>query len=117
MPQNCSRDYSAIVDYVDDTFLHGSPQDKASLKDMFAVTDLDHDDDAASAITSPIFYWQSITFTSNYSQFYQMCDAIEGVVPGQPKDFGVGGVGLPKALPNFANWFKSQYLPDCKHTF
>ncbi|KAK6084908.1 serine carboxypeptidase S28 [Seiridium cupressi] len=112
MPQNCSRDYSAIVDHVDDVFTNGSPQDKASLKAMFAVVDLDHDDDAASAITSPIFYWQEISFTSNYSQFYQMCDAIEGAGSGLNGTFSGDGVGLSKALPNFAAWFKSEYLPD-----
>ncbi|KAF7531733.1 hypothetical protein G7054_g8596 [Neopestalotiopsis clavispora] len=111
MPQNCSHDYAAIVDYVDDTFLHGSPQDKQSLKEMFAVQDLDHDDDAAGAITSPASVWQDIQFTSQDSQFYEMCDAIEGVVPGQPKVYSDAGVGLHAALPNFANWFKSKYLP------
>lgn len=114
MPQNCSHDYAAIVDYVDDTFLHGSPQDKQSLKEMFAVQDLDHDDDAAGAITSPASVWQDIQFTSQDSQFYEMCDAIEGVVPGQPKVYSDAGVGLQAALPNFANWFKSKYLPHCK---
>ncbi|KAI0133968.1 serine carboxypeptidase S28 [Xylariales sp. AK1849] len=113
MPQNCSRDYSAIIDHVDNTFLNGSQEDKDSLKEMFAVQDLDHDDDAASAIASPIFYWQSITFTSNYSQFYEMCDAIEGVLPNATKPGGYSdqGVGVDLALPNFASWFKAKYLP------
>lgn len=113
MPQNCSQDYSSIVDYVDNIFMHGSPEDKVSLKEMFAVEELDHDDDAASAITSPIFSWQEITFSSNTSQFYQMCDAIQGAVPGQAKNFSDQGVGLTQALPNFASWFKSKYIPDC----
>lgn len=114
MPQNCSHDYSAIVDHVDDIFMNGSPQDKQELKEMFSLQDLKHDDDAASAITGPVFEWQTISFTSNYSLFYQMCDAIEGVVPGKEKLYSVSGVGLQQALPNFANWFKFIYLPGRK---
>lgn len=114
MPQNCSHDYSAIVDYVDAVFINGSPQDKQELKEMFSLQDLEHDDDAASAITGPISEWQTISFTSHYSLFYQMCDAIEGVVPGKRKHSSASGVGLQQALPNFANWFKSIYLPGRK---
>jgi hypothetical protein len=52
MPKNCSADYEAIIDHIDSVFMQGSDEDKTSLKEMFAVQDLDHDDDAASAIVS-----------------------------------------------------------------
>ncbi|ETS81172.1 hypothetical protein PFICI_06174 [Pestalotiopsis fici W106-1] len=112
MPRNCSHDYAAIVEHVDDIFLHGSTQEKQELKQMFAVQDLNHDDDAAGAITAPITLWQSITPRTGYSQFYQMCDAIEGAVPGRSRNYSDAGVGLQQALPNFANWYTSKYLPD-----
>src|ERR1700712_2391031 len=50
MPNNCSKDYEAIIDHVDSVFLQGTDQDKATLREMFAVQELEHDDDAASAI-------------------------------------------------------------------
>ncbi|KAK8024583.1 serine carboxypeptidase S28 [Apiospora rasikravindrae] len=111
MPKNCSSDYSAIIDYVDKTFTQGSDEDKKDLKKMFAVDDLEMDDDAASAISSPIWAWQSIQFDSGYSKFYQMCDAIEGAFTNTTYTYGEQGVGLKNALPNFAKWFKASYLP------
>ncbi|KAI0126464.1 serine carboxypeptidase S28 [Xylariales sp. AK1849] len=111
MPQNCSADYSAIIDHVDNVFVNGTDEEKVALKQMFAVEDLEHDDDAASAISSPIWSWQSIQFYSGYSTFYQMCDAIEGFTPDTAGTYTDGGVGLSKALPNFAAWFTSNYLP------
>ncbi|KAH8671658.1 serine carboxypeptidase S28 [Xylariales sp. PMI_506] len=114
MPQNCSNDYAAIVDYVDGVFTNGTDDAKVSLKAMFGLAELAHDDDAATAIASPIGVWQSIQQTSNYSQFYQMCDAIEGVLPNVTTanmTFSASGVGVEAALPRFANWFTSAYLP------
>lgn len=45
--------------------------------------------------------------------FVNMCDAVEGAaddVPGSaiPEE----GVGLEKALPNFASWFKTDYIAN-----
>ncbi|KAI1370181.1 putative serine peptidase [Hypoxylon crocopeplum] len=114
MPKNCSNDYSAIIDYVDDTFTYGSRKEKADLKQLFGLQGLPHLDDAAAAISSPIWAWQSIQFYSGYSVFYQMCDAIEGVFPNATitsNDANSRAVGLKKALPNFAKWFKAEYLP------
>ncbi|KAI1466238.1 peptidase S28 [Daldinia caldariorum] len=110
MPKNCSEDYAAIINYVDKVFVNGSQNETATLKQLFGLQDLAHLDDVAAAISSPIWAWQSIQFTSGYSQFYQMCDAIENsTVPlnsSSPR-----GVGLEIALPNFAKWFTEQYLP------
>lgn len=81
---------------------------------MFALDDLEMDNDAASAISSPIWAWQSIQFDSGYSKFYQMCDAIEGASTNASYTYGDTGVGLKNALPNFANWYKKSYLPGCE---
>ncbi|ORY69115.1 serine carboxypeptidase S28 [Pseudomassariella vexata] len=111
MPKNCSKDYEAIIEHVDGVFINGSAEEKTALKQMFAVEALAHDADAASAISSPIWAWQSISMTTGYSQFYQMCDAIEGVVENTTATYSPDGVGLDKALPNFANWFITKYIP------
>ncbi|KAF3058586.1 putative serine protease K12H4.7 [Daldinia childiae] len=114
MPKNCSEDYAAIIDHVDKIFTNGSQEDTASLKQLFELQDIVHLDDVAAAISSPIWAWQSIQFTSGYSQFYQMCDAIEGFSPNSTIPLNSSsprGVGLEIALPNFAEWFKAHYLP------
>ncbi|RYP15867.1 hypothetical protein DL766_009291 [Monosporascus sp. MC13-8B] len=112
MPKNCSSDFSAIIDYVDRVFLHGSRKQKDDLKQLFGLQDVRHGDDAAAAISAPIWAWQSIQLYSGYSKFYQMCDAIEGVSPSTTvAEFSKRGVGLKKALPNYAKWYTTSYLP------
>ncbi|KAI1394425.1 endoprotease endo-Pro [Hypoxylon trugodes] len=113
MPKNCSSDYTAIIDHVDKVFTQGSSEEQDSLKQLFGLQDIAHLDDAASAISSPIWAWQGIQQSSGYSTFYQMCDAIEGFSPNSttiPSN-STSGVGLEKALPNFAKWYKAEYLP------
>ncbi|KAI1808820.1 peptidase S28 [Daldinia bambusicola] len=110
MPKNCSEDYAAIIDYVDKVFVNGSQNETANLKQLFGLQDLAHLDDVAGAISSPIWAWQSIQFTSGYSQFYQMCDAIENSTVSLNSS-SPHGVGLEIALPNFAKWFTEHYLP------
>ncbi|KAI1336692.1 putative serine peptidase [Xylariaceae sp. FL0016] len=117
MPHNCSKDYQAIVEHVDRVFAHGSPKEQGKLKDMFGLGTLPHIDDVAVAISSPIWEWQNIQFYSGYSQFYQMCDAIEGFLPNSTNStvhnaLSASGIGLKRALPNFATWFRREYLPQ-----
>ncbi|KAI8965241.1 peptidase S28 [Daldinia sp. FL1419] len=81
MPKNCSEDYAAIIGHVDEVFTSGTRKEVDNLKKLFGLQNLSHLDDAAAAISSPIWAWQSIQFTSSYSEFYQMCDAIEGFFP------------------------------------
>lgn len=118
MPKNCSLDYEKIIDHVDAVFTSGTAEEKQALKQQFQLQDLEHDDDAAVAISSPIWEWQNIQFYSGYSQFYQMCDAIEGVDGNSSGNYSIEysdqGVGLTKALPNFAAWFTTNYLPGSK---
>ncbi|RYP51476.1 hypothetical protein DL768_003206 [Monosporascus sp. mg162] len=117
MPKNCSKDFSAIIDYVDGVFLHGSRKQKADLKRLFGLQGVRHGDDAAAAISAPIWAWQSIQLYSGYSTFYQMCDAIEGVSPNTTlAESSKDGVGLKKALPNYAKGYTTSYLPVCRPT-
>ncbi|OIW23514.1 serine carboxypeptidase S28 [Coniochaeta ligniaria NRRL 30616] len=121
MPKNCSRDFERIVDYVDGIIAAKNTTEVNKLKALFRLEGLSHDDDFAAAIGWPLGEWQSTQFFSNYSTFYQMCDTMEGVrlpsangtnqrvsnatVPG------VGGIGVGKALPNYAAWFRNEFLP------
>jgi len=81
-------------------------------------------------VGSVVNSWQSTSPTTNYSGFFKMCDSVEGVRPVEIYGSNVTnsttppfrnittipatGVGLEKALPNFALWFKNEYLPDSK---
>ncbi|KAI1140057.1 peptidase S28 [Hypoxylon sp. FL0543] len=114
MPKNCSKDFTAIINYVDEVFTHSSPKEQARLKQLFGLQELAHVEDVAAAISYPIYAWQKIQFVSGYSQFYQMCDAIEGFFPNSTATFnGTSscGIGLKRALRNYAKWYKTQYLP------
>ncbi|KAK3326997.1 serine carboxypeptidase S28 [Cercophora scortea] len=128
MPQNCSADMSRIVDYIDGVFDSGNDGDILELKTMFGLEELSHVDDVAAAIGTTLGAWQGIQVFSNYSMFFQMCDTIEGVrpidkpatntttnatsTPAQTTPVPAAGVGLEKALRNFAGWFKRKFLPD-----
>jgi hypothetical protein len=47
------------------------------------------------------------------SLFLHMCDAIEGAVDGVPgSTIPEEGIGLEKALPNFASWFKTYFIAN-----
>lgn len=45
MPKNCSKDVSLVVDYMDSVFAKGTAAEKLSLKKMFGLEYLTHDDD------------------------------------------------------------------------
>ncbi|KAM7186467.1 serine carboxypeptidase S28 [Rhypophila sp. PSN 637] len=127
MPANCSADIAQIVNHVDKVLDEKNATNTEALKESFGLGDLAYDDDFAAALSSPLGMWQTISFTSNYSRFFQMCDTIEGVravdfqndgnnvaVNGTGKwnhTISAHGVGLEKALPNFAAWYKYEFLP------
>ncbi|KAL1861845.1 hypothetical protein VTK73DRAFT_6905 [Phialemonium thermophilum] len=120
MPRNCSRDLERIVEHIDGVIGEGNATEIAQLKESFGLQDLSHADDFGAALAFPLGDWQAIDFYSNYSEFFQMCDTIEGVRAVSPNKTNTAtnatipsadGVGLEKALANFASWFKVEYLP------
>ncbi|KAK2023603.1 serine carboxypeptidase S28 [Colletotrichum zoysiae] len=114
MPKNCSRDFERIIDYVDTVLTKGTSDDIYALKKKFGMQDVLHDDDFASALSSPLGYWQSIQQYSGYSDFYAMCDTVEGVAGNAATRNstapGPDGVGLTKALDNFAAWWRAEMI-------
>lgn len=70
-----------------------------------------------SALIGPLGYWQSIQLYSGYSAFYEMCDTVQGAIgnfSAPNATYSANGVGLPKALDNYANWWSTNYLPGSK---
>ncbi len=47
MPQNCSRDVSRVVNYIDRVNESGSEKKLQQLKEMFGLGDIEHFDDFA----------------------------------------------------------------------
>lgn len=111
MPQNCSKDISLVIDYVDNVFLHGTEEEKTELKARFGLGSLKHNDDFAQALEWGPWLWQSNSFYSGYSGFYQFCDAIENVAAGAATTPDANGVGLEKALSGYANWVNTTLIP------
>ena len=115
MPKNCSADLSRVVNYMDGILTNGTASQKTALKAKFGLAAVEHDDDFVAAIENGPWLWQSNSFTTNYSGFFQFCDFIENVaaagnfsnntIPGPE------GVGLTKALNGYASWTQSQLLP------
>ncbi|KDN67486.1 putative serine carboxypeptidase S28 [Colletotrichum sublineola] len=109
MPKNCSRDFERIIEHVDTVLTNGTKDEIHALKEKFAMQDVVHNDDFASALSGPLGFWQSIQQYSGYSDFFAMCDAVEGVTSNSTIP-GADGVGLPKALDNFASWWRPNMI-------
>ncbi|KAI0019858.1 serine carboxypeptidase S28-domain-containing protein [Xylariomycetidae sp. FL0641] len=115
-PKNCSADLGAVIDYVDNTLLHGSPKEKYALKKKFMLTDLE-DADFAAAIENGPWQWQGGQFYSEsvngFTPYYQFCDYVENAWPNTSHPVpGPEGVGLTKALNGYAKWWIDLALPD-----
>ena len=115
MAQNCSKDVSLVVDYIDGVLTNGTASNITSLKTMFRLQDLEHNDDFAQALENGPWLWQSNQFYTNYSGFYKFCDFVENVAAAgnftNSTVPGAEGVGLTKALDGYAKWFTSTLLP------
>lgn len=111
MPSNCSKDVTLVVEHVDDVLSTGSEAEKLNLKIMFGLQNLTHDGDVASALQNGPWAWQSNSFTTGYSNFYQFCDAVEGVTGGNSTIPTAQGVGLTKALAGYSSYIKNQVIP------
>ncbi|KAJ5692913.1 hypothetical protein N7462_002336 [Penicillium macrosclerotiorum] len=116
MPQNCSKDVSRVINYIDSVNETGTEKQLLSLQEMFGLGDLEYDD-FASALQNGPWLWQSNSFYSGYSNFYQFCDYIENVENKTAKVPGADGVGLEKALQGYAKWFKKIWLPGSCNSY
>ncbi|KAH9943800.1 peptidase S28 [Amylocystis lapponica] len=108
MPQNCSNDVQAVINYIDTTFTFGTPAEINSIKTMFNMN-LSHLDDFAGALRNNLWDWQSLQPDSGPDQqFFQFCDALEvknGVsAPAQ-------GWGLQHALQAWSSYWATTYYP------
>ncbi|KAL7931763.1 peptidase S28 [Trichoderma chlorosporum] len=112
MPQNCTSDYSQVIQHVDQVLLGNNEKAKQQLKTQFGLGDLEHDDDFATALNNALYTWQSQLFSDPSEPLQQMCDYVENQWPGSNAPAaGAKGVGLTKALTGLAKWFNEVSLP------
>lgn len=114
MAKNCSKDVSLVIDYMDKILMGHNQTAKVELKTMFGLESVEHDDDFMGVLENGPWLWQSNSFYTGYSGFFQFCDAIEGVEAGAAVTPDADGVGLTKALAGYANWVNTTVLPGCK---
>lgn len=117
MPTNCSADVSLVISHIDSILLNGTSSQKKSLKKKFGLEALTHDDDFASALENGPWLWQSNTFYSGYSAFYEFCDYVENAAGSAANGSvpGAEGVGVEKALSGYAEWMREVLVPGCTY--
>ncbi|MCJ1312185.1 hypothetical protein MMC25_005859 [Agyrium rufum] len=112
MPTNCSKDTNLVINHVDQVLTTGTDAEKQSLKEMFGLGSVTHGSDFAEVLANGPYLWQSNSFTTGYSGFFQWCDFVEGVAGNENATMPDGnGVGLNKALAGYANWVKEVVVP------
>ncbi|KAI9051530.1 hypothetical protein LZ554_004576 [Drepanopeziza brunnea f. sp. 'monogermtubi'] len=111
MPKNCSSDITAVVEHMDKVFMKGTDAEKLALKTQFGLESLEHNDDVMGVLEYGPWLWQSNSFSTGYSGFFKFCDAIEGVEAGAAVTPDANGIGLEKALPNYAKWVNETQIP------
>ncbi|EPE29559.1 alpha/beta-Hydrolase [Glarea lozoyensis ATCC 20868] len=111
MPKNCSKDLSLVIDYMDKVWNTGSAAEKLALKTKFGLQGLAQPADVMATLEYGPWLWQSNSFTTGYSGFFQFCDAIENVTAGAAVTPDANGVGVQTALEGYAKWTKAKLLP------
>ncbi|TVY33265.1 putative extracellular serine carboxypeptidase [Lachnellula subtilissima] len=119
MPKNCSKDVSAVIDYMDNVWAHGTDAEKLALKtNLVSNRSNTMTMSWRSALENGPWLWQSNSFYTGYSAFYQFCDKIENVTAGAAVTPDENGVGYELALEGYAVWVKEILLPGyCANLF
>lgn len=99
LPRNCSADVRAVIQYVDHVLTNGDAADVLALKKGFGLGMLDHNDDFAVQVSTPLRQWQE-----NEAYVQDFCDYLEttgetNIILSNPN-----GVGLATALPLYASF-------------
>jgi hypothetical protein len=82
----------------------------------FHRSDFESQVTSCSALANGPYLWQGIQFYEN-TGFFDFCDAIEGATNNTTVLPGASGIGLTKALVNYANWMATQLVPGYCESF
>lgn len=117
MAKNCSSDLTAAIDYIDNVLTFGSKKDFNDLKARFGLSGVERREDFAAVLFLGPDLWQENAFYTGYSAFFEFCDAIEGVTAGAAQVPGPGGVGVAKAVANWAAYTNATSIPGYCENF
>ncbi|KAJ9136484.1 Serine carboxypeptidase S28 [Pleurostoma richardsiae] len=112
LPRNCSADVRAVINYVDHVLSTGSKQDVLDLKTLFGLEMVEHNDDFAEQITTPVWQWQNSQAT-----VLKFCDYVETYASdGAVLASDEGGVGLEPALKGYASYINLTVADSCRES-
>lgn len=116
-----------MINYMDKVFTTGTEDEQYALKERFGLESLKHNDDVMAMLEWGPWLWQSNSFYTGYSGFFQFCDMIEVGTPFHTKPSPANthqnvkagaavtpsekGVGLTKALDGYAKWVNETQVP------
>ncbi|KAH8114486.1 peptidase S28 [Phellopilus nigrolimitatus] len=113
----CSKHIETSIAAIDYVLLH-TPHLRKPLKALFGLAGLEHDDDFASLLSSPLGAWQAKNWNPEVgsSEFDKFCAALAQpfghkganeiiVLPGQ--------LELPVTVYNYAKYLKKNYVSKC----
>ncbi|EPQ50969.1 peptidase S28 [Gloeophyllum trabeum ATCC 11539] len=107
----CSARIQTTVKTVD--ALLAVPRLKRTLKGLFGLADLEHDEDFASVLETPLGYWQAKVWDPavGSTKFDEFCEALEH--GGAQSVTLPGGLSLDFALLNYAKWIRENVVSQC----
>ncbi|KAF8869174.1 peptidase S28 [Mucidula mucida] len=108
MPANCSSDVQAAVARIDEILDSGDVVAIQQLKETFGMGNVTYSDDFATALSTPLGFWQSLNpSVGPNSPFFQFCDALEVDTNNQtaPSE----GWGVDHALSAYGKYFIDEF--------
>ncbi len=60
MPKNCSSDVQAVISHVDEVLSTGTKEEQQSLKDLFGLGNITHNDDVSGGLRTNLWDWQRL---------------------------------------------------------
>jgi hypothetical protein len=66
MAANCSSDVTLVIDYIDNILMHGTPSQISSLKAMFGMEAVEHNDDFAVYVPNDVVLRAKLTSCAVY---------------------------------------------------
>ncbi|KZT27441.1 peptidase S28 [Neolentinus lepideus HHB14362 ss-1] len=111
----CSKHIQNTIKTIDT--LLAFPHVKKTLKGLFGLADLVHDEDFASVLEAPLGYWQAKVWDPavGSTKFDEFCEALDQPPIGGTAESILlpGGLSLDFASLNYAKWIRENVVSRC----
>ncbi|KAL5501476.1 MGSCP1 [Sanghuangporus vaninii] len=113
----CSRRLETSINVIDNILLN-VPRLRRPLKALFGLAGLEHDDDFADVLSSPLGSWQAKNWDPEVGSdtFKRFCAALAHSFGGKSDERSIalpGGLEVPITVLNYANYIKKNYVSKC----